>query len=249
MSPLLASEGFAHAFFTRHGGVSRGAHATLNFTASTGDVEENVHRNLAIAAGFLGIPVEKLYLLSQVHGTRVVLITGEESREALLQVEGDALLSGSPGVACGVRVADCVPVLLADARSGFVGAVHAGWRGAVAGVVLQAVEALRSAAPSSPWLLAAVGPHLSADAFEIGEEVAVQMEEAAPGEAVVRRMPGKKPHGDLGQLVTWQLRRGGVECIDLVPGCTFQEPERFFSFRRDGVRSGRHLAAIVPRRR
>jgi YfiH family protein len=246
-SPLLTSEGFAHAFFTRHGGVSQGAHATLNFSASTGDPEENVRRNLAVAAGRLGVQPGKLYLLSQVHGARVITLSGEEPREEILRIEGDALLSGRPGIACGVRVADCVPVLLADARSGLACAIHAGWRGAVAGVVPAALDALCAAAPSPPELLAAIGPHLSADAFEIGEEVAAQLEAAAPGEQVVVRAPGRKPHGDLARLVTWQLRRRGVERIERVPGCTFFDPGRFFSFRRDGARSGRHLAAIVPR--
>lgn len=245
-SPLLGSAGFRHAFFDRHGGVSEGPYATLNFAWSTGDNEGRVRQNLALAAAHLGVPANRLYFLSQVHGAAVVQLSGDEPLDAVLRTEGDAVLSAREGVACAVRVADCVPVLLADARSGLACAVHAGWRGAVSGVVLRAIEALRAAAPGPVQLLAAVGPHISPAAFEIGDEVAAQLEAAAPGQPVVLRAPGSKPHGDLRRLVTWQLHTQNAE-VDQVEGCTFLEPDRFFSFRRDGARSGRHLAAIVPR--
>jgi hypothetical protein len=248
-SSLLEKEGFVHAFFDRHGGVSSGPYATLNFSSASGDDREAVLRNLERAAAHLGVPASRLHLLSQVHGARVVALEPGASPDDTLRLEGDALLAGEPGVAVGVRIADCVPILLADPRSGRVSAVHAGWRGAVAGVLLRAIEALELLGTRPSELLAAVGPHLSVDAFEIGEEVAVQLEAAAPGQPVVRRLPGQKPHGDLRRLIAWQLAQAGVTQVDQIPGCTLGEPERFFSFRRDGARSGRHLAAIVAGRR
>lgn len=246
-SPLLASEGFRHAFFTRHGGVSQGPYATLNFSVSVGDDLPCVERNLDLAAERLEVARKKLYFLSQVHGVNVRSLAGDELWDDVTHLQGDALISRHSGVACGVRTADCVPVLIADRRSGAVGAIHAGWRGAAAGIVRCTVDALRSSLPEAPSWIAAIGPHISADAFEIGEEVAVQLEAAAPGLPVVARAPGKKPHGDLRRLVAWQLAQLGVEHTDHVDGCTYLEPDRFFSFRRDGARSGRHLSAIVPR--
>lgn len=245
-SPLLAAAGFGHAFFTRLGGVSHGPYASLNFSWSTGDDEACVRQNLERAATALGVPVSRLYFLSQIHGAVVQQVDGDEPWDRVIRTEGDALLSAQPGLACAVRVADCVPILIADARSGAVCAVHAGWRGAVAGIAAAAVDALR-ARPGAGELLAAVGPHISAASFEIGDEVAAQIEAAAPGHGVIVRSPGQKPHADLRRLVTWQLHRAGVEQVDQVMGCTVLDPARFFSFRRDGARSGRHLAAIVPR--
>lgn len=246
-STLLASEGFHHTFFSRHGGVSQAPYATMNVSLSVGDATDAVGQNLEIAAKSLGISIEKLFTLSQIHGTKVQVVTAGDRRERVCGLQGDALIAYDPGVACGVLTADCVPILLADRRSGAVGAVHAGWRGAVAGVVRSTVDALRSSLSGTPSLIAAVGPHISVAAFEIGEEVAALMEAAAPGVDVVSRTSGSKPHGDLSRLISWQLTQLGVEQVERIPGCTFHEPERFFSFRRDGARSGRHLSAICVR--
>jgi YfiH family protein len=151
-------------------------------------------------------------------------------------------------VAVGVRVADCVPVLVADPSSGAVAAIHAGWRGVVAGVVRAGLDALCRAARSTPGeLLCAIGPHIGAEAFEVGDDVARQIAAAAPdgARAVLARDP--RPHVSLERAVASQLLAFGLTAgnIERVPGCTFSEPERFYSFRRDGSRSGRHLAAIV----
>ena len=147
--------------------------------------------------------------------------------------------------------ADCVPVLVGDRQSGAALAIHAGWRGTVAGIVPAAVEELRRSIGSAGDLVAAIGPHISAFAFEVGEEVARQLVAACPLEGVVDRSRGPRPHGDLRKIVRWQLTELGLAsaAIDDVAGCTVGEPERFFSYRRDGRHSGRHLSAIVPRPR
>jgi YfiH family protein len=146
----------------------------------------------------------------------------------------------------GVRTADCVPVLIADVESGAVAAVHAGWRGVVARIVDAAIDRLAPSSPSS--LIAAIGPHIRGDAFEVGEDVAHQIAAAAHGEdIIVRRAP--KPHVDLAKALKAQLTARGVadDRIDDVGGCTLTEPERFFSHRRDAGKTGRHLSAIVAR--
>jgi copper oxidase (laccase) domain-containing protein len=119
----------------------------------------------------------------------------------------------------------------------------------VADVVGAAVARLSELAGGSAELVAAIGPHISAAAFEVGEEVALELDRAAPGNEVVRREPGRKPHVDLRRALRAQLRRVGLrdEAIDDVGGCTVGEPELYFSYRRDGPRSGRHLSAIVSR--
>jgi YfiH family protein len=158
--------------------------------------------------------------------------------------------SAASGLAIGVRVADCVAILLAHAPSGAVAAVHAGWRGVVGEVVSATLSALaaRVAAPPAQWI-AAVFPHIGAGAFEVGEDVAQQIAETVPEEPSVIVRGAEKPRVDLGRAVELQLRRAGLasENIERLAGCTFSEPERFFSYRRDGAASGRHLAVIVSR--
>jgi YfiH family protein len=231
-SPLLQAAGFRHAFFTRRGGVSTGPYASLSFSTAVGDSHEHVRENLARAAAALGVEPGRLYFLSQVHGRDVVVLGG-----------------GETPVACGVRIADCVPVLIADRKSGAVAAAHAGWRGVAAGVAAEAARRVRDLAGSDGELVAAIGPHISVSAFEVSEEVAEQLRAASPDPDVIDRGYGERPHVDLRRILHAQLRELGLRepDIDDVYGCTVGDPERYFSFRRDGKTSGRHLAAIVAR--
>jgi len=246
-SALLSGAGFRHAFFTRQGGVSQGPYSSLSFSVPAGDSELNVKRNLERAAIELGVASTRIHFLSQVHGRVAHTLSGSETQSMLILREGDALVSRAPGLACAVRSADCVPVLLADRRSGAVAAAHAGWRGAVAGIVSSAIEALRALAPN-PSLIAAIGPHISLAAFEVSEDVAEMLANASRDPQIVDRSR-PKPHVDLRRMLRAELQGQGLahNAIDDVWGCTVLEPQRFFSFRRDGKASGRHLSAIVPR--
>ncbi len=245
-SPLLAGAGFRHGFFTRHGGVSTGAYASLNFSVTAGDTAANVHENLARAAQALGASSERLHFLSQVHGRAVVQVDAASLSERSRVLEGDALATIARDVACAVRTADCVPVLLADKRSGAVAAAHAGWRGAVQGIVSATVSVLRELAGDRAEILAAIGPHISLAAFEVSPEVAAEILAASLDPRIVDRSR-PKPHVDLRRMLHAELRHAGVQQIDDVHGCTLSEPERFFSYRLGGKASGRHLSAIVAR--
>ena len=247
-SGLLREAGFKHAFFTRNGGVSEGAYRSLNFSVAVGDRAENVSRNLELAAAALGLTSSRVFFLSQVHGAETWLLDGRIERERVLLLRGDALASREPDLACAVRTADCVPVLLGDSKSGVAAAVHAGWRGVAGGVVASAVTRLRELADGSGELLAAIGPHISLTRFEVSEDVAQQLSSATSPSVVDRA--GTKPHVDLRKAVRTQLESLGLRSanIDDVGGCTWNEPELYFSYRRDGPNSGRHLHAIVPRR-
>ncbi len=183
-------------------------------------------------------------------------LTGDEDREAVLREVGDITLSRAPGVACGVRSADCATVLLADRRSGAVAAVHSGWRGTVLGAAAQGVAELRrlagleAEAEAEADLVAAIGPHIEACCFEVGDDVAAQLAGcSSAGEAAVIRREGARPHVDLRRVLRAQLAAAGIAdaAIEDVPGCTVCDPARFFSYRRDSQRSGRLLSAIVAR--
>jgi len=246
-SELLASAGIAHGFSTRQGGVSVGSYASMNLGWSVGDdpraVEEN-HQRLAAA---IGHERASLRLATQVHGANV-LDTDVETRDRRSEPPGsghDALVARREGVAVGVRTADCVPILVADPASGAVAAIHAGWRGVVAGIVPSALDLLAPDRASRGALVAVIGPHIRIDRFEVGDDVAAQIAGASDSSVVVR---GKaKPHVDLARAIRIQLERAGLDPakVDDVGGCTLGEPERFHSFRRDGEHSGRMLSVIV----
>ncbi|HXK16744.1 MAG TPA: polyphenol oxidase family protein, partial [Polyangiaceae bacterium] len=248
-SPILARAGFRHAFFTRLGGASEGPFESLSFSTAVGDDPSHVDENLRRAGALLGVEAERILYLSQVHGREARFYASAELRANLITLEGDAIGGSETRNAYGVRSADCVPILLGDAASGAVMAIHAGWRGVVGGVVEQGVACLRQKLAGDGQLLAAVGPHISARAFEVSEDVAAELSAACPIPGALERTAGAKPRVNLRFIVTQKLRALGLTeaAIDQVGGCTVLEPELYFSFRRDGKRSGRHLSAIVPR--
>lgn len=244
-STLLERHEFRHAFATRLGGVSAAPYDTLNLGFHLGDDDQAVRENRARFARSLGLPGDRLFEQRQVHGTHVREVTESDGAQTIANLEGDALIARVEGVGVAARTADCVPILIAHPLSGHVCAVHAGWRGAVAGVVPQSIRAL-SHDPAE--LIVAMGPHIRVAAFEIGEDVARQMASAVKGRAVVQRGRAK-PHGDLAALIRFQLRSAGIrdEAIDDVGGCTHTDVAHFFSHRREGGKTGRHLSAIVAR--
>lgn len=252
LSPVLTQAGFRHAFFTRVGGASEGPFESLSFSTAVGDRADHVEENLRRAGEVLGVPRERIVYLSQVHGRDARFFDEPPLRAQTVMLEGDAIGGGARGVAYGVRSADCVPILIADDESGNVMAVHAGWRGVVAGVVEAGVERLRQSIGGSGRLLAAIGPHISKRAFEVSDDVAAELAAACPeprrSEAVAQNR-GEKPRVDLRFIVTQKLLSLGLasSAIDQVEGCTHAVRALYFSFRRDGKRSGRHLSAIVPR--
>lgn len=248
-SHLFRGAGFSHAFFTRRGGVSEGPFESLNFSISVGDAADRVEENLQRAALALGVSRPRLYFASQVHGTDVYEVMGGSHPERVVEERADVVMSAIAGVASAVRTADCVPVLFADERSGMVAAAHAGWRGLVRGVLASAVQRLLERGCRVDELLVAVGPHISVEAFEVSPEVAWELQEATPGRNVVRQQPGRRPHCDLRAVAHAQLVDLGVSAarLDDVHGCTVGQPHDFFSYRRDGQRSGRLLSAVVAR--
>lgn len=238
-SAELAARGFAHGFSTREGGVSEGAFASLNLARTVGDDLARVAENGRRFGDALGAP--RLYEVSQVHGAAIVEV-GAAPVEDVRRIEADALIARRAGDAVAVRTADCVPILLADTERGHVAAVHAGWRGVEQRIVELVVARLGPPAA----LVAVIGPHIRRDAFEVSDEIAARIAAVAHGAPVVLpRAP--RPHVDLAAAVIAQLRHAGVARIDDVGGCTHTEADRFFSHRRDGGHTGRHLSAIVAR--
>jgi YfiH family protein len=249
-SPLLHAHGFRHGFNLRTGGVSTAEpYASFNLGRAGGDDPAHVEENHGRFARALGYARGELYEVSQVHGAAALVIDRAEGPGAFRRREADALIAPSGGLCAGVRIADCAPVLLADVESGAVAAVHAGWRSTVAGVLEASCAALlRAGSGRRSALRAAIFPHIRACCFEVGADVAARLHAASP-EALAVDDSREKPHVDLAAILRAKLAALGVAAqhVDDVAGCTRCEPDRFFSYRRGGQHSGRHLCAIVSR--
>ena len=246
-SPLLMRVGVPHAFSTRVGGVSEGAFASLNLGnpshADVRDSAEHIEENWQRFGGAAGMGERVVRRVSQVHGCGVV---DADAKNELTAVSADAIVTRDRECAAAVRVADCVPVLLASDDGKVVAAVHAGWRGVVAGVVTAAVQRMRADRGRS--IVAAIGPCISFDAFEVGMEVVETFGRLFPANPPVRVEGDGKGRVDLREAVGRQLVDAGLsaEDIDATDRCTVRDDDEFFSHRRDNGVTGRMAAVIAP---
>jgi YfiH family protein len=257
MLPLLRSlkipAKFAHGFSTRAGGVSKPPFESLNLGGKWGDDMEAVSENRRRLAAALGVGGQ-VYAARQVHGVKVARVRAGDDPAALARLEADAVYTSDPGVPLGVYVADCIPMLIADRRTGACAAVHAGWRGTVAGIAPAAVRTLVRELGSRPADLSiALGPAIGPCCFEVGTEVvaafATALSDFPDAEVVLpspRGVPGKW-HVDLKGANRLMLVAAGVpeEAIDAGPECTFCDRERFFSYRRDREQTGQLMGVIA----
>ncbi len=248
-SPLLSTAtGVRHGFFTRRGGVSEGVYAGLNVGRGSRDDPAAVEENRRRAAAAFGLPAEALLTAYQVHSAEAV--------EAAAFANGahpkaDAVVSAAPGEMCGALSADCAPVLLADPQARVVAAAHAGWRGALGGIVAATVEAMVSAGADCRRVVAAVGPCIGPASYEVGEDFRDAFHTGAPW-AAARFAPAAasgKLMFDLPGFVLDQLARVGVERAEWIGRDTYAEPDLFFSNRRAVHRGegdyGRLLSAVA----
>jgi YfiH family protein len=192
-------------------------------------------------ADALGVGLDALVRMHQVHRADVFVAEGKPASKP----EADIAVTDDPSLALSVRVADCVPVLLGDRRTGAVAAIHAGWKGTAAGAVIAAVESLRSTYGTNPGdLIAAVGPSIGPCCYEVGPDLTSHF--SAHPEAATWFTPDARPRLDLWRATRDQLARAGVppEQIHVCELCTFDHPALFHSFRRDGTSAGRLVAAI-----
>lgn len=238
---------------TRDGGVSSGAYAGFNITHYCGDSPEAVALNRATLCAWLALDDDRLLLPRQTHGDSVLCVDEAflahvpEERAALLHGV-DAVVTNVPRLCIGVSTADCVPVLLYDAVKGCVAAVHAGWRGTLARIVEKAVWTMQQRyGCSSDAIKAVVGPSISLDAFEVGDEVYAAFRDAGFSMEGIARKYGHKWHIDLWEANRLQLLACGlaVEAVQLSGVCTYSRCDEFFSARRLGINSGRIFSGIM----
>lgn len=252
LAELEALGGVCACFTGRGGGVSPAWAGGLNWSYSVGDDPESVRTNRIRTLELLGLPLERAVMAGLVHGSRVVAVTGNEAPgldEVRLVPDCDGLLTDLPGLALVVTAADCVPVLLYDPVRRVVGAVHAGWRGTVAGVAGAAVRAMAERYGCDPSEVhAAVGPSIGPCCYEVDDLVALPVRQRFGSDADGLLAPGARPGKymlDLWAANRLELGRAGVTQVDGGGLCTSCQVERYFSHRAERGRAGRGAAIIA----
>lgn len=248
-SPLLSPRpGVSHAFFTRKGGRSNGLYASLNGGLGSSDEPVRVTENRALMARTLGVEPARFLSLRQVHSPDVVV--ADEPWDDGARPTADAMVCARPGLALAIATADCGPVLFVDARAGVVGAAHAGWRGALAGVLDATIAAMEGLGARRGDIAAVLGPTISQRNYEVGPELRAAFLAAdagaarffAPGE-------GDRLRFDLPGYIGARLEALGIGAFDDVRRCTYAEDDHFFSYRRATHRAepdyGRLISAIA----
>lgn len=243
---LAALPGLRHGFFGRRGGVSTGVFASLNMSETGGDKLNLVASNRAQAVESLGFRPEELATMRQLHSSTVIALTQAPSRDE--RPAADAMVTNVQGVVLGILTADCAPILLADPQAGVIGAVHAGWKGAVSGITYAAVRAMVGLGAVPGRIIAAIGPAISLANYEVGPEFAADLL-AQHRDAANRigRPTGGREHFDLPGFIFDQLHGAGVGLVDDLGICTYAEARRYFSHRRathEGTTTGRQMALI-----
>jgi len=247
-SSLGAIDGVRHGFFTRQGGVSSGIYTSLNCGPGSRDQAANVAANRARVAELLGAEPGKLVTVFQKHSADAVVADGPWDGTP---PEADAIVTTTPGLAIGILTADCAPILFCDGDAGVIAAAHAGWKGALGGIVEATVEAMRGLGAKPERIVAVVGPTISQDAYEVGPEFVERFTAEDPESAVffITDEVSGEPHFDLPAYVGERLARAGVGSISDIGHCTYCEESRLFSYRRSQHHGeddyGRQISAIV----
>jgi YfiH family protein len=238
-----------HGFFTRAGGVSAGVYASLNGGTGSRDAPERIAENRARMAAALGVAPERLLTAHQIHSPEVVVAEAPWTQQA--RPRADAIVTRVAKLAVGVSTADCGPLLFADAEAGVVGAAHAGWRGALTGIVEATVAAMERLGAKRGRIAAALGPTIRQPNYEVGPEFVARFLAADAANARFFARSTREGHAlfDLAGYIAERVHRAGIDDFEDLGLCTFAEPERFFSYRRmtrlGEPDYGRHINAIA----
>lgn len=251
-APSLSSlASIRHGFFTRQGGISAAPYEGLNAGRGTDDAPAARDENLRRIAEWLGLKPENLLQIDQVHGTDVVTVTSPW--EPAARPKADAFVTKLRGVGLLIQTADCGPLLLADPEAGVIGAAHAGWRGAVGGVVEAALAAMEAIGARRARIHAAIGPCIGAASYEVGPDFPVPFIREDPHNEAFFHASVEKGRFlfDLPGYLAQKLEKCGVASVDPSPADTCAAPDRFFSYRyaclHGNGKTGR-LASVIALR-
>ena len=245
----LALTGIRHGFFTRAGGVSSGLYASLNGGVGSRDDAGKVLENRVRMAAALGVEPRRLLTAYQTHSPNVVVAEAPWTTEN--RPQADAIVTRMRALAIGVTTADCGPVLFAEPRAGVIGAAHAGWRGALTGVIEATIAAMERLGAAQRQIRAAIGPMIRQGNYEVGPDLVERFRADDPASSRFFGPARRDGHAmfDLAGYIAARLKRAGITEVEDVGLCTYGDPEQFFSYRRTTHRAeadyGRHVNAIA----
>ncbi len=247
-SEHLQLDGIQHGFFTRKGGASTGIYASLNCGPGSNDDPDAVSRNRsAVLARFPGC--QSLVSLYQIHSPTVITVTAPW--QAGGQPKADGMATRKPGIVLGILTADCAPVLLADKNAGVIGAAHAGWKGALGGVIQNVVDAMVTLGARRENIIATVGPCIAQKSYETGPDLHKAFMDQTPDYAIFFKPSERAGHYqfDLEGFVLHRLQQTGITQANALHRDTYAEPDKFFSYRRTTHQGepdyGRQISAIA----
>jgi YfiH family protein len=247
-SLLAAVPGLRHAFFTRDGGVSQGIYQSLNAGVGSQDDPAHVTENRRRMAEVMGVAPENFLSLYQIHSPEVVI--ADQAWDPASRPRADAIVTRTPGLAIGASAADCGPILFVDPQARVIGAAHAGWKGALTGVLESTIDAIEKLGGHRGNIVAAIGPLIRQQSYEVGAEFVDRFTQVDAGYARFFGPAARDGHAmfDLGSFIRMRLERAGILMIDDTGIDTYSD-DRFFSYRRTVHRKepdyGRHVHAIA----
>lgn len=244
---LLALKGLSHGFFGREGGVSSGQYSSLNVGRGSDDDPQNVSENRRRVAAALGTSRDNLLSLYQIHSNDVLIV--DAAWDYNHRPKADGLVTRQAGLALSALAADCGPVLFCDPKARVIGACHAGWRGAVAGITDSTIDAMVTCGAERGNIHAVLGPCISGANYEVGTDFQQTVLSTDPqGEACFHTPASGTAHFDLKAYLLSRLKRAGLTQIAALPDCTYAAPEHYFSYRYNTHQKisdyGRQISAI-----
>lgn len=236
-----------HAFFTRKGGISEGIYSSLNLGNGSNDNSDNVEKNREIAMELFGHSSKDLHTLYQIHSNDVIEASGEFKE----RVEADALVSKTPGTVLGILTADCTPVVFADDENKVIGAAHAGWKGALSGILENTIKKMEELGANKHNIKVAIGPSISQDSYEVGKEFYDRfvMDEPTNAAYFIQSVQPQHYMFSLTSYVEHRLKNAGIDSITNVDMDTYTLEDDFYSYRRSCHKKepdyGRNLTVIA----
>jgi polyphenol oxidase len=246
-APALALPRIEHGFFGRDGGVSQGLYESLNCGPGSKDAPDSVRENRHLVMAALN--ADKLVSLAQIHSPIVYTVGADW--DATRHPEGDGMVTATPGIALGILTADCAPVLFADPKASVIGAAHAGWKGAIGGVMEATIQAMEQAGAKRADIAAAIGPCISQANYEVGADFRARFVDADPANRRFFTPASRAAHYQfaLEGYVADRLAEAGIGAIEPLSTCTYPVENGYFSFRRTTHRGeadyGREISAIL----
>jgi YfiH family protein len=245
----MSLPGIRHGFFTRDGGVSGGVYKSLNGGTGSNDVPANIAENRARMAAGLGVAPDRFLTCYQIHSPEVVVAETPWTQEQ--RPRADAIVTRTPKLAIGISTADCGPVLIADAEARVIGAAHAGWRGALTGVIEATIAVMERLGAKRSRIVAATGPMIRQPSYEVGQDLIDRFVAIQPNNVRFFKPATRPGHAmfDLAGFVVSQLRHAEIAQIEDLGHCTYSDPGQFYSYRRATHRAepdyGRHINGIA----